>query len=1488
VTGAELIAELERRGVSLRVDGERLRVRAPSGTLTPGVAAELEHRKDVLMRVLRRRDAGGGPISPAPRTGELPLSFAQQRLWFLDQLEPGSAFYNSPVVVRVRGPLDVATLGRSLDVLVARHEILSTRFPAEDGRPHAVVEPVGAVDVVVDDLDGVAGGERDAEARRRATAEIRRQFDLAAGPLVRCAAYRVSADDHIVALTIHHVLADAWSSVLIVSETAEVYAALTAGQEPAGGPPEIQHIDYAVWQRTPEASARADEQVGYWRDALAGLRPLELPTDRPRPATQTFRGARRSFALEPELSGQVRSLARAHKATPFMTLLAALAVVFHRYTQETDIAIGTPIAGRTSRQLSRMIGFFANTLVLRCDLAGDPSFRTVLERCRATALDAYGHQDVPFERLVEELAPARDLSRTPLVQVLLAVQPDPMGAVDFPGLTLEPLAFDTGTAKFDLDIEITDGADGFTGWIEYSTDLFDEATVARLVEHLRAVLAGAVADPDRPVAELPLLTAAERGLLLEAWNDTAVPVADDCLHRRFERQVQATPDAVAVVFGGEQATYAELDRRANQVARQLRGLGVGPDVPVAVCVERSIEMVAALLGVLKAGGAYVPLDPSHPADRLAYIVEDSGAAAVVAHQHLADRLPATEAPVVWVGGGGQAGVDDGPVEDRNTPDDLAYVIYTSGSTGRPKGVEIEHRSICDHLAGMQQEMPLTPDDVVLQKTTLTFDDSVWEVFWPLVTGARLAVAAPDGHRDPAYLVEAMRAYGVTTMEVVPTQLVGLVAEPGLELCRALRRVICSGDVLTSDLRDRFHARTRAELVNLYGPTEGTIDVTIWRCGRDDHDPVVPIGKPLPNYRMYVLDGRLQPAPIGAVGEICVAGVGLARGYLGRPELTAERFVADPFTAGGRLYRTGDLGRWRADGVLEFLGRADNQVKIRGFRVELGEIEATLAAHPDVRECVVTAWEDRGERSLVAYVVAHGPAPTVSALRDFLTARLPSHLVPSLFIALDAMPLTTNAKVDRAALPPPDGSRPELDGEYVAPRTPEEAALAEVWADVLGVERVGVEDNFFELGGDSILSIQIVARARQAGLRVTPKQLFDHQTVAGVAASAERGDGDPTAEQGPVTGPAPLAPFQRWFLDAEPPEPHHFNQAVMWALPDGGGPGPLAEALADVLAHHDALRARFTKGPGGWSQDFAAPGEVEPLLDVRDLSAVPDAGLAAAVEAAAAEVQAGLDLAAGPLLAAGWFDLGGERGARLLLVAHALVFDAFSWRILGEDLATAYLARLEGREPELPAKTASFKAWAEQRAAADAPVEGPPAALPADHQGPDLTSSERVVAWALDADATARLVQRPAVDGVLVEALARTLAEWAEEPVAVDVLAHNREPLDGLDVSRTIGRFASHVPGRPPAAVRFNYLGQMGRALGELPLETAPEPMGPTRAPAAPRPYALDVSAALADGVLDIEWAYSANRHDRETVEALAQSFADHLVAIVGEPSQETT
>jgi amino acid adenylation domain-containing protein/non-ribosomal peptide synthase protein (TIGR01720 family) len=2014
-------------------------------TFAERIAALSPQQRELLELRLRQRAVDAATMPILPRQGErdaFPLSFAQQRLWFLQQLAPDTPAYNLPYVIRLGGLLDLAVFQRCLGEIVRRHEALRASFATHDGDPVQLISPARPVVLTLLDLQGLPEAERELAAQRLMREEVRRPFDLARGPLLRVTLLRPGRAAHVLLLTMHHIASDGWSQGVLINEIVRLYAAFAAGRPSPLPALPIQYADFALWQRARFQREAMEMQLAYWRAQLADLPVLELPIDHPRPATQTFRGDQRSLMIEPPLTELLRALSQRENVTLFMLLLAAWQTLLARYSGQNDIVVGSPIANRNRSEIEPLIGFFVNMLVLRADLSGNPPFRELLRQVQAATLESYAHQDVPFEQLVEELHPQRDLSRAPLFQVIFALQNAPLPPMDLPGLTMHPLRIDSETAKYDLALDLRESAEGISGRFEYSTDLFDAATIARMAGHVQTLLNGIVADPDRRLAELPILTDAEQLQLLVAWTPPqAAGSRDVCLHQLFEAQAARAPDAIALVFEGPtkdepsrvqgsgvrgqdgavptpdprslipdpwHLTYVELNRRANQLARHLQTLGVGPGAFVGVCMERSPELVIALLGVLKAGGAYLPLDPAYPAERLAFMLADAAAAVLITDSMYdlrltIDDLEESQTSIVnrkskivnlradWPAIARQP---DDDLAARARPDDLAYLIYTSGSTGMPKGVMVAHRMIVNFLLVTQEHFAFDADDVMPCLASFSFDIALFELFSPLLAGGTAMLLAKEQILDLADFVVALeRATVLHTLPALMRQVLAFIQQRGLSDRYAhIRSVFVGGDLVAPDLVADMRAVFRAaRLYVVYGPTEGTIMCAQYRVPPGPLLEKHFVGSPFRTMLVRVCDAYGRLVPIGVRGEIWIGGTGITRGYLNRPDLTAERFVPNPFlemnderrtmndeglvsssgyrlsAIGYRLYRTGDLGRYLPDGNVEFLGRIDDQVKVRGFRIELGEVEVALRSHPALQDAVVAAREDESrpsgspDRQLVAYLVPRswsegsqlpgaalpaeqvaewqmvfdeayqqvrplqdptfnisgwnssytgqpipaaemrawldqtitrirdlrpnrvieigcgtglvlfriaplaaqylgtdfspaalsylrqqlqrldralpqvallqrpaddlaglaagsfdtvilnsvvqyfpsieylvrvlagaaqlvapggcifvgdvrslplleafhtsveqhqvpdalptaqlrqrvhkhmdqeqelvvdpaffsalhlhiprishvrvllkrsryhneltrfrydvllyvdaplpavevswldwrregltpaavrrilvddapatlglfgvpnarlagdlralellagaeppatvgelrqalaagdqdagvdpeelwalgdelayaveiswsgdGPAGSydvvfqharlahagcvavgrhaaaldhkpwgayannplqeklarrlIPALRTYLKEKLPEYMMPSAFMLLDALPLTHNGKVDRQALPALPQALPELEGDFVAPRTPVEQALAGIWAQVLGLEQVGVNNNFFALGGDSIHSIQVVARANQAGLRLTPRQLFQCQTIAELAALVEASS---------AGGPAQLAddaltPYQRWFFEHDPPAPQRWSRAVLLETPRGLNAALLQQALRRLLPRHDALRLRFARRPAGWELISAS---AELPFTRLDLMALPEPAQPDVVAAARAELIDGLDLARGPLGAV-LFEPGERRAGQLLLVIHHLLADEASWRILLEDLQTTYEQLSRGEPITLPAQTSSFRAWARrlakqaQTAARHetdywlAEPRARVAPLPLDEPGNDASDDSSCVTLVLGGGETRSLLHevhaayRTRPDDLLLAALAQVLARWSgSDMLLIDMVRDGREPLfDDLDLSRSVGRFTTIFPllleaapgaapgellkaikeqvhgvphagvgygllrylaanaeiggrlrAQPQAEVCFAYLGELVPLLPAAgPLKLVEQSGELSNELPGARRYLLELRAWLREDQLHLEWTYRTSQHQRAVIERLAQEYLAALRALM--------
>ncbi|MCP4661145.1 MAG: amino acid adenylation domain-containing protein, partial [bacterium] len=1365
------------------------------------------------------------PLVAVARCQTLPLSFAQQRLWVLDQLRPGTSFYNIPAGWHLRGPLNVAALGASLDEIVRRHEPLRTRFSVRDGKPYQEISPPAPIPLPIVDLTALAADRREATGVQLATAETRRPFDLARGPVLRNLLLRLGAEEHALLVTVHHIASDAWSMGLFISELQTLHQAFCTGL-PAGLPKlPVQYADFSIWQRSWLTGAVLEEELAWWARRLRGAAGVELPGDRPRPALQAPRGRRLSFQLTRPLSDALHKLGQEHGATLYMTLLAAFQTLIYGYTGQSDVVVGSPVANRNHPLLERMIGFFVNMLAMRSDLSGNPSFEKLLAQVVEMTLDSFRNQDLPFEKVVDLLLPERDLSRNPIFQLVLAVQNAPMPKADMGELSVA-ISTDSQLTRFDLEFHLRPGPAGLHGLLAYDGHLFDATTIRRLAGHFRHLLEGIVEDPSRRLGELPLMDAAERWQMVAEWNCAQADYDRDvCLHELFEAQAARRPQAVAVVCGDRTLRYGELNDRANRLAHRLIALGVRAEKMVGVCIEPSLEMVVALLAVLKAGGAYVPIDPDYPAERIGFILRDVAASALLTRSWIVSELGEIGTVPLCLD---EEDFAEYPATDpprRAGSDQTAYVIFTSGSTGRPKGVILQHRPVVNLIEWVNHTFAVGPADRVLMVASMCFDLSVYDVFGLLAAGGSTHVATGEEIRDPEALVQLLDSGTVTFWDSAPAalnQLVPFLPAPGRG-SRSLRLAFLSGDWIPLTLQPAMvRAFPALRVIGLGGATEAAVWSNFHAI--DEVRPEwlsIPYGVAIQNARYYVLDARLQPCPLGVAGDLYIGGECLSWGYYRRPQLTAERYVPDPSSdrPGGVLYTTGDRARWRTAGYLEFLGRLDTQVKIRGYRIELGEIEAALREHGAVRQVVAMVREDQpGNRRLVAYAVADSTG-TAEQLRQLLQRRLPGYMVPSAIVILDSLPLTPNGKVDRRALPVPERvhEEPEALGAGPQPRTPAEQQLVRIVGELLGNERVGVEDNFFELGGDSILGIQLVSRARDAGLEISPRQVFESPTIGDLAAlveSAAAVASPPVRRVAQRARDLPLLPAQLWFLELDRADPHHFNQSLLLTTPATLRHQHLMRAIDELRRCHQALALRFLPQGLAWRQRYEPPAAPAPCHRI-DLSALPSAARAPVLTAAAAVLQAGLSLSTGPIFRAAHFVLGAGQPGRLLLIGHHLAVDGVSWRILLADLETACRQLERGVVPELPPPAVSLGDWGERLAehgrseALAAEADGWLAqryrrcsALPQDlPDGVNDEASARRLLLSPAAGQTRKLLQdvpraaRVQLEEVLLAALAETLSRWAGGgPVLVDLEGHGREPLGtDVDLSRTVGWFTSIYP-----------------------------------------------------------------------------------------------
>jgi len=1411
----EFLSYLNSLEIKLWLEAEKLKYQAPTGVMTTEIKQEIGNRKTEIIAFLKLAKisvhASESAITPVGRDGDLPLSFAQQRIWFLHQMDSQNPAYNESPTIRLTGSLNIEVLEQSLNAIIERHEILRTTFPMIDGKPIQKILPSLQINLLVVNLQDLPSNQIEEIIAQ----ELQKPFDLTQAPLVRFTLLDLGQESYILVPVIHHIIIDGWSKGIFFKELSYFYQSFLS-KTPVNLPQlPIQYADFAVWQRQWLQGEILENQLNYWQKQLADAPPLlELPTDQPRPSIPTFQGHTLNFQIDPDLTDKLKTLSQRSGVTLFMTLLATFTTLLFRYSHQEDILIGTPVANRNRQEIEPLMGFFVNTLVMRNSLQGNPTFWELLQQVRQSVLGAYANQDVPFEQVVDVLQIERSLSYNPLFQVMFALQNAPLGDLNLPGLKATSLAVENVRVKFDLSLVLeeteTEKGTYLEGFWEYSSDLFTAERITRLVGHFQTLLKGIVTNPQQQVGELPLLMEAEKQQLLVDWNQTESPYPKNkCIHQLFEEQVTKNPDAIAIIYEQESLSYQQLNQKANQLAHYLQSLGVKLDELVGICVERSPLFIIGILGILKAGAAYLPLDSNYPLERLIYMLQDSDLSVLLTQENIANNISFTGIQTIkldhdWPIISQQDTVN--PISDVK-PENLAYIIYTSGSTGKPKGVLIAHKGVCNLITQERQLFDIKPQSRILQFASFSFDASVSEIFMALLSGASLVMGNSDSLLPGENLLNLLKKQKITLTTLPPSALT--VMPP--EKLPHLQTLIIGGEASSAELLSKWCQNYN--LFNGYGPTESTVCTTFALIQSPEQKPF--IGKPIGNLQVYILDPNLNPVPIGVNGELYIGGEGLAKGYLHQPTLTQSKFIANPFgnDSNSRLYKTGDIVRYSSDGNIEFINRIDNQVKIRGFRIELGEIEAVLTQHPQVRKGIVIVREDElGTKRLYAYIIPETTELTSGELRLFLQNKLPHYMLPAFLIFLEAFPLTTNGKIDRRALPEPEIKLDNTTNKVI-PSTEIEKTLADIWQTVLGLKQVSINDNFFELGGDSILAIQIIAKANQAGLQITPNQLFSHQTISQLATVTEIAPVTETM-QGLVIGNVPLTPIQQWFFEQNLPEPHHFNQAMLLEVGTNLKPDLLKTAIAKLLDHHDALRLRFIKQDGKWQQ-YNSDDWHNFTFEVIDLSSLSDQEQLTTLTTIIDQQQRSFNLEKGPLVAVVYCQL--TNSIKLSIVIHHLAVDGVSWRILLEDLATAYQQLEKGQTPQLPPKTSSFKDWAEElQIYAQSPELKAPldywlirdfsalSSLPRDYQG-DVTAntvaSAKILSFCLTESQTRSLLQdvpqayNTQINDVLLTALIQTFADWTNfSALLLDIEGHGRENLvNSLNLSRTVGWFTSIFP-----------------------------------------------------------------------------------------------
>jgi amino acid adenylation domain-containing protein/non-ribosomal peptide synthase protein (TIGR01720 family) len=1493
------------------------------------------------------------PLEPQPQNTTLYMSYAQQRLWFLDQLEEeASATYNMPLALQLNGKLDQVALQQTFIQLVARHQSLRLCFPQIDGKP--VVEVLPAYDpLTVTDLSHLTPDEQQAKIQQLSQAYAVQPFDLAKGPLLRLHLLQLNEQEHILLFNIHHIIFDGWSKNILVREWVALYTAISQGQDAELKPLAIQYTDYAAWQRNWLQGEILQRQLDYWQTQLADAQALlELPTDFPRPVMQSNRGAHLTTRIDSNLAQQLNALSQQQGCTLFMTLLTAFNILLYRYTGQNDLLIGSPIANRTHSQIENLIGFFVNNLVLRTRIPAQIGFNDLLKQVRHTALGAYAHQDIPFEHLVEHLQLERSLSHSPLFQVMFALQ-NTASVLDLPDLNIQFLPPELPVSSFDLTLSVSESDGDLILFWEYATDLFSDERIQRMAAHFVTLLASIVQQPNADIHRLPLLTETEKQQFID-WNQTQTHYpSNQTVVTLFEQQVAQTPDNLAVVLADESLTYLQLNIKANQLAHELRSHSALKNVHnplIAICVERSLDMLIGLLGILKAGGAYVPIDPNYPAERIAYMLNDSAAPVLLTQSQLQAQLPKTESAVVYLDEAHFASQAQHNPSLPSQPNDLAYVIYTSGSTGQPKGVQIEHLSLINIYQSWASAYYLNQLHAHLQMASFSFDVFTGDWVRALCSGAKLVLCPREYLLMPEKLYALIEQESIDCGEFVPSVIRPLQAylhKTGQKLHLSL--VIVGSELwyLHEYQKLKVCCANHTRLISSYGVSEATIDSSYFEPTLlPEHlERPVPIGKPLNSIQLWVLDQLDQPQPIGIKGQLCIAGTGLARCYLNRPDLSLEKFMeVKLFGKKQRIYKTGDIARWLPDGNLEYIGRIDQMVKLRGFRIELSEIEDVLSQHPSIKEAVVTLYEGDGNKRLAAYVTMNREqldkkltmdtqlitdnGSRITELRDYLKNRLPDYMVPASFTVLDKLPLTINGKIDRQALPEPSIQR---HNQFETPRNEVESQLTTIWKNILNQEKISIHDNFFSLGGDSILSIQIVAQARQIGLTFTPRALFEHQTIAELA-SVVGTEMNIEAEQGLVMGDVLLTPIQYWFFASDFPEYWHYNQSVFLKASLDLSVEALQKAFAAVLTQHDVLRLRYRLREGTWQQRFAEMSETLPfsLEDLSHTTADADTALLQRTK----YYQTSLNLSEGPLTRLALFNL--RDSVRVFWCIHHLVVDGVSWRILLEDLYTAYHQALTGQTIQLPKKTSSFKAWAQRLSNyaqsetvqqklfywQNMPMHPLPVNKPNGQNSLEYTQHYRIE---FDAQTTRALLQETTaaynthINDILLSALALALQEWTgNNQCTIDLETHGRVDLfKEIDLSRTVGWFTNIHPlnlilpregdlgatlktvkaqrqsipnegigyglltylrgkSLPKGNILFNYLGQFEQNAQEGLFSFANETTYSPVSHKGERDHLIEINGMVSQGQLHLTWSFSQDCYHSNTIESLANHYKRHL------------
>lgn len=1492
-------------------------------------------------RSQQKKKAPIAAIAKRPMETRAPLSLGQQRLWFLQQLHPNNPFYHYADVLRLKGRLVEEHLRESFRQLAQKYAILRTTFPSDKGDVYQHIGEEAAIAFTTHDIRSLPLDQREVEAQAIALASASEAFDLVHGPLTRVCLIQLADKEYWLVLSMHHIITDKWSMGLLREDLAKLYEGLLAGNSAGLTPLPLSYADYAYWERQQLVDPT---HLAYWKKQLAGELPiLKLPTDHTRIGKPSFAGAFSVQAFSTQLSAQLSQLCQQNNTTLFVLLLTAYKVLLSKYSGQKDIIVGTPFSNRDQLVLQQLIGFFNDTLVLRSDLSKAPSFEQLLQEVRSTVLTAFTHKKTPFEVLVRELSPERATSANPLFQVMFLFHKVPPKPSLGPELALEHQPFDLGVSKFDLTLYISEEEGQLSAIFEYATDLFEAATIERMQEHLRVLLEAIVENPQQSIATLPILSSVEKQKILVDWNQHQLPIGETTVHQLIEAQAQRKAGAPAAVYEGVELSYQALQEKSDLIARRLQARGIGQGDIVGLYTERSLDMMVGILAILKAGGAYLPIDPEYPKDRIDFMLEDADVKVVLCQDKILNEL-STRVDKLSLQGRQQEGDSSlPPLVPTVGNDHLAYIIYTSGSTGRPKGVQVTHKNLLHSTQARFSYYPQQPGRFLLL-SSFAFDSSIVGIFWTLAQGGTLVLPKRRIEQDLEEMADLIASQQVTHTLLLPSLYRVLLQHISTEKLQSLQTLIVAGEACSTALvRQHFDTLPAVELYNEYGPTEASVWCTAHKVEREDAEGAVPIGRAIPNAEIYILDTHLAPVPIGVAGELYVGGAGITLGYLNRPALTQQQFIPHPFSneKGAKLYRTGDLARYREDGLIDFLGRADHQVKIRGYRIELSEIKETLARIEGVKDALVVVEEEEGNNHLIAYVIGNAKLASAGILKTVGT-QLPAYMVPAQLHILTEWPRLPNGKIDRKSLPKRDEQQLLSDDAYAAPRSSVEQTLATIWEEVLKRSPIGIHDNFFEIGGDSILSIQIIAKARKAGLAMAANQLFEHQTIAALSLFvAEAAPSISTVDQ-PLIGAVPLSPIQEWFFEGHQLAPHHWNQGIAFDLLQELPVSLLSEAVTYLITRHDALRLRFAHEADQWQAYYMAPAAVHAFqhFDLAEVSQ-PEAAIQQKIN----EIQASFDLSAGQLFQAVYCSGSDELKPQLYLLAHHLIVDAVSWQIIFDDLKTI-CSQLLAKEPiDLPSKTLSFRDWSqylrEQVGEGNWDKEigfweqqaqlGPSLKRDAEGQWPTSEAQTETLSFQFSEAITATLIKEvPAAyntktDEILLAALLMAMIEKAEtSTLTLGLERHGREQLEKhFDFSASVGWFTAfyllrleveqeaeigtliksvkeqvrQVPngGIGYGALRylrseklsltkapdlvFNFLGQQD--LLSSPVFTNGRMLFEgARDPRSERHYAMEINAFLLHDKLEVRWSYSTDFYQENTINSFLAAFEKALGQII--------